>query len=963
MRPTSLFSTSLALAALALALPEAARAGAPRVHEPAGFQLFASPHASPIALSPDGARAYVADTTSNGVSVIDTATQQVIKTVRVGIEPVSLAVRPDGNQVWVSNHVSDSVSVIDTQPGSPTLHQVVGTVQSLDAVGATSFDEPVGIAFASNAKAYVALSSRREIAIVDVATRAVTGTLAITAQDPRALTVRNGRLYVLAFESGNQSELSICLTAIAGNPQCTIGAGQIGGAAASPNLPGIPKNVVRDPDVPDRDLFVFDTATDALVGSPVTNVGTLLYGVAVAANGTVFVTNTDARNHHQDGNGLAAPPPEGQGLGLADLDNRMFRNRITRIACNPTSGPPVAVDLEPPPGSPVPTPLATPFGVALSADDSTLVVTAAASSRIATVNASTLGVIATLDVGAIPRGVAFRSTSGAGGTAYVLNALGNSVSVVTVGANGSLTPLTTVPVGSDPTPESLRLGRIAFESAAGSSSGTFACASCHPDAGIDDLLWVIGATCTLAGCDQEEQRSTMPVRGLRDTLPLHWDGTLGDPFGGPNGEVGPAGNVAPNCSLAAGQQECFRHLVNASLSGVMCDQGDGCASGGELTDDERDDMASFLQSVSYLPPRSRRIDDQVSLAARRGFADFFMDQGGNGGAQLNTCADTTGGCHALPNGTSTNSSAVGAFEAPTMRGMTDRFLHFSGGFTNAEELLDIVGAIGGANGVIPWDPADGLDELVVFSAGFVAFQPAYNVFPGDMFQMFEEASVGHSGALGRQVTLDSTTTGGGNLAATEALLLSLEAADTRGVVNLRGEGVWNGTAVTVSFNASGSYVVGASGASMSHATLIANAQSGAMRATLTANLRENVGKGDFPQPLLATVGTGNGATGDPPLPVVPTSPTNPNAFSVAPTNVRSGSLVFVDGAPVTATLACVGGNGFTPFCSQGEGEQLSVDLAALPASGTRLLQVMSPSGLLSNEMPICVGATAGCLQP
>jgi YVTN family beta-propeller protein len=179
-------------------------------HEPVGRQLYASPQVNPIALSPDGSRLYVANTTSDTVSIIDTATNTVIETRQVGLEPVSVAVRPDGNEVWVSNHVSDSVSVLDTNATSPTLHHVIATIQFLGGAGDTIFDEPVGIAFASNTKAYVALSSRNSIAVVDVATRSVSKFVPITAQEPRAIAVRNGRLYVAAFESSNQTERSAC---------------------------------------------------------------------------------------------------------------------------------------------------------------------------------------------------------------------------------------------------------------------------------------------------------------------------------------------------------------------------------------------------------------------------------------------------------------------------------------------------------------------------------------------------------------------------------------------------------------------------------------------------------------------------------------------------------------------------------------------------------------------------------
>src|SRR5215475_4263510 len=132
----------------------------PDPHEPAGFQTFTSPQSNPIVLSVDRSLVYVANTTSNSVTFIRTSDFAIRRTVKVGMEPVSLAVRPDGLELWVSNHVSDSVSVIDTNPASASYGQVVETIQSFDANGATQLDEPVGIAFASNTKAYVAVSSR-----------------------------------------------------------------------------------------------------------------------------------------------------------------------------------------------------------------------------------------------------------------------------------------------------------------------------------------------------------------------------------------------------------------------------------------------------------------------------------------------------------------------------------------------------------------------------------------------------------------------------------------------------------------------------------------------------------------------------------------------------------------------------------------------------------------------------------
>ena len=970
---------ALACAALlaALAAPQAADAGRRRAvtHEAPGRLTFASPQVSPIALSPDGSLVLVASTTSNQVDVIDTGTNQVTRTIAVGLEPVAVAFRPDGLEAWVSNHVSDSVSVIDTNPASGSYLQVVETIQDLDAHGATLFDEPTGIAFASNSKAYVALSSRNHVAIVDAVDYAVTGSLDIRAQEPRALAVHGGRLYVAAFESGNRTELSACQNASTTNPQCTLGLVDLVSFATDPNLPGANKNIVIDPQVPDRDVFVFDTSTDAEI-KVTSQVGTLLYGLAVDANHRVYVTQTDALNHV---NGIVAPSgsrqdPNADGnVNLADLDNRMFANEMAILDCAGGGGScsiVTTVDLDG--GSPNPaTALATPYGVAVSGDGTTVLATASGTSRVFSMS-SAGAILDRLDVGANPRGLALRSdpSTGAPLTAYVLNTLGNSVTVVDVSNPGSLGTAATVAVGNDPTPAAVRQGRIAFSNALASSNGSFSCESCHPDGNTDQLLWRIGGECFLPGCipNEDEPRTTMPIRGLRDTLPLHWDGTLGDPFGGPNGATGNDGSDITSCS-GANPQTCFRHLVDASLSGVMCDQDPSCATGpsgqpGRLTVQEREDMGAFLQSVSYPPARSRRIDDSVSkpgegvnvggigVSAIVGFEDFFMDQGGS--ANPNTCADSDAGCHELPLGTATNSETLEGFDAPTMRGMTDRFLQFSLGVTNAEELLVFANNGLAFAGISPletpirWDPNQGFQEITTFGAAFAVFEPVYAVRPLDIFQMFEESGTGHSGATGRQVTLNTRTTHAPFAADTEALLEQLEDADLRGVVNLRGHGLLGAGPVTLSYlQASDEYQV--NGLKYTRAELLAEAQLGGLLATVTAHLRNGVSE-STPQPLIAPPGANcgsSGPTGDPALP-------GAGPIDLEAKYVGTTSRVFVDGAhDAGASIALLGGS---PVCGSDSvvPDRIRIQLGSAPASGTHVIQVQSPAGLLSNEVPIAV---------
>jgi len=67
-----------------------------------------------VAITPDGARLYVANVISNNVSVIDTAANTVVATITGGNFPIGAAVTPDGTRLYVANFNSNNVLVINT---------------------------------------------------------------------------------------------------------------------------------------------------------------------------------------------------------------------------------------------------------------------------------------------------------------------------------------------------------------------------------------------------------------------------------------------------------------------------------------------------------------------------------------------------------------------------------------------------------------------------------------------------------------------------------------------------------------------------------------------------------------------------------------------------------------------------------------------------------------------------------
>src|SRR4030095_625220 len=109
-------------------------------------------HPCGMALSPDGARVYVTNANSDTVSVIDTASDAVIKTVHVGqigpgrvpllgSAPNAVTVSPDGHTLYVANAAENAVAVVDPDADSANpvrgLLRTVGypTAVALDAAG------------------------------------------------------------------------------------------------------------------------------------------------------------------------------------------------------------------------------------------------------------------------------------------------------------------------------------------------------------------------------------------------------------------------------------------------------------------------------------------------------------------------------------------------------------------------------------------------------------------------------------------------------------------------------------------------------------------------------------------------------------------------------------------------------------------------------------------------------------
>jgi YVTN family beta-propeller protein len=124
-----------------------------------------------VAVNPDGTKAYVACAYNivglNGViSVIDIATDKVIANVTVGAWPNDVEFSPDGKKAYVPNEDSNTVSVINTATNT-----VTATVNGLNSPGK--------VAVTPDGKKIYVLNIGNTISLIDTTTNTVVATLNI----------------------------------------------------------------------------------------------------------------------------------------------------------------------------------------------------------------------------------------------------------------------------------------------------------------------------------------------------------------------------------------------------------------------------------------------------------------------------------------------------------------------------------------------------------------------------------------------------------------------------------------------------------------------------------------------------------------------------------------------------------------------------------------------------------------
>ncbi|HZR81880.1 MAG TPA: hypothetical protein VFD92_12340 [Candidatus Binatia bacterium] len=670
--------------AIALALFASAALATARVD--ASFVNFESGQVRPLAMSPDGSALYAVNTPDDRLELFSLASGSPVHvaSVPVGLEPVAVAARSNA-EVWVVNHLSDSVSIVDVSATPPRVTRTL-------LVG----DEPRDIVFAGpgSGRAFVTAAhrgqnrpgdpelttpgvGRADVWVFDAnALGAPLGgtplpIVSLFGDTPRALAASpDGKVvYAAVFQSGNRTttvnEGAVC------DGGADAGACFVGGLLMPGGLPAPNENHEGEPgpetglivkynpiagewqdelgrswnnavefSLPDLDVFRIDAMADPPVETAsFAGVGTVLFNMAVnPVSGKVYVSNTEARNEVRfEGPGTA--------FGSSTVEGHLHEARITvidgAVVLPRHLNKHIDYSLRPSSAKIKRASVATPLGIAVTANGASLYVAAFGSSRVAVYSTAQLEADTF-----VPRARKSIKVSGGGpsglvldeprGRLYVLTRFDNSLSVVDTATRAEIAHLPLF----DPEPQVVVEGRpFLYDARATSSNGEASCSSCHVFGDFDSLAWDLGNPdgdvvpnnnpfefdpnpTTDPFHPLKGPMTTQSLRGMANHGPMHWRGdrsAASEPGGTPD--------------QALDEDAAFKRFNPAFVSLV------GRAS--ELSAPEMQAFTDFILTVTYPPNPVRRLDNALKPLQDDG-REIYMDN-----LNVTDSVRSCNGCHKL----------------------------------------------------------------------------------------------------------------------------------------------------------------------------------------------------------------------------------------------------------------------------------------------------------------------------
>jgi YVTN family beta-propeller protein len=226
-----------------------------------------------------------ADKSAHGIGVVDVAQGKLVKVIPGGSDPEEFSLSTDGSLLYSSNEDTGEASIVDVSNGA-----VVATIK----VGETD-SEPEGVEMSPDGKfVYVTTENEGAVTVIDTATRKAIKNVKVGPR-PRdvAFFPDSSKAYVTCENGGTLAIMDAV-------KHVKTGEIQIGNAGAPDNIK--PMSVVLSPDAKTayvsagrgQKVFLVDTATDKVTGS--IQAGQRPWGIGLSPDGKYLYTANGPSN-------------------------------------------------------------------------------------------------------------------------------------------------------------------------------------------------------------------------------------------------------------------------------------------------------------------------------------------------------------------------------------------------------------------------------------------------------------------------------------------------------------------------------------------------------------------------------------------------------------------------------------------------------------------------------------------
>jgi YVTN family beta-propeller protein len=239
-----------------------------------------------VAITPNGNYAYVTNSLSNNVTIIQNASSgspSVLTTVGVGTSPYNVAITPNGNYAYVTNNGSNNVTIIqNASSGSPSVLTTLAIGTNVRGIAITPNGNYAYVANSGNVTIIQNASSGSPSVLTTLASGSVSYDVAITPNGNYAYVANSGSNNVTIIQNASSGSPSVLTTVGVGTSPNDVAITPNGNYAYVTNFSAGSLTIIQNASSGSPSVFNTISAGGIPTSVAITPDGNYVYNVATA---------------------------------------------------------------------------------------------------------------------------------------------------------------------------------------------------------------------------------------------------------------------------------------------------------------------------------------------------------------------------------------------------------------------------------------------------------------------------------------------------------------------------------------------------------------------------------------------------------------------------------------------------------------------------------------------------------